>query len=60
MIPFLIMAIASSAILNQFEKLEKHLVLIKRIGGGLIVIMGLLLMTNQLTALTVFFEKLFN
>jgi cytochrome c-type biogenesis protein len=60
MIPFLIMAIASSLILNQFTKLEKHLILIKRIGGGLIVLMGVLLMTNQLTTITVLFEKLFS
>lgn len=60
MIPFLIMAIASSLVLNQFEKLEKHLLKVKRIGGALIVFMGLLLMTNKMIALTVFFEKLFN
>lgn len=59
MVPFLIMALASSLILSKFQKLEKHLILIKRIGGGLIVLMGLLLMTNQLTTLTVFFENLF-
>lgn len=60
MIPFLVMAIASSFVLARFNKLEKHLKVIKRIGGGLIVLMGLLLMTNQLTSLTVFFEKLIN
>lgn len=60
MVPFLVMAIASSLVLTQFEKLEKHLTLIKRIGGALIVLMGLLLMTDQLTQLTIFFEKLFN
>lgn len=60
MIPFLVMAIASTVVLNQFSKLEKHLKLLKRIGGALIVLMGILLMTNQLTSLTVFFEKLFN
>jgi cytochrome c-type biogenesis protein len=58
MIPFLIMAVASSIVLAQFEKLEKHLTLIKRIGGALIVLMGVLLMTNQLTAFSVFFENL--
>jgi cytochrome c-type biogenesis protein len=46
--------------LSKFEKLQKHLVLIKRIGGALIILMGILLMTNQMTALTIFFEKLFN
>lgn len=60
MIPFLVMAIASTLVLSQFSKLQKHLILLKRIGGGLIVLMGILLMTNQLTTLTVFFEKLIN
>lgn len=58
MIPFLVMALASTVILSKFQKLEKHLLLIKRIGGGLIVLMGILLMTNQLTVVTVFFERL--
>lgn len=60
MVPFLIMAVASGLILAQFEKIEKHLLLVKRIGGALIVLMGILLMTDQLTNITVFFEKLFN
>jgi cytochrome c-type biogenesis protein len=59
MIPFLVMAIASSLVLNQFQKLENHVLMIKRIGGALIVMMGLLLMTNQLATLTLFFNRLF-
>lgn len=57
MIPFLIMAIASSAVLNKFRFFEKHLVTIKRIGGALVAIMGIVLMSNQLTSLTAFIEK---
>lgn len=60
MVPFLVMATLSSLVLNQFEKLEKHLLKIKRIGGALIILMGVLLMTDKLIVLTVFFEKLFN
>lgn len=59
MIPFLIMAVASTLVLSQFQKLEKHLTLIKRIGGALVVLMGLLLMTNQLTVITIFIENMF-
>lgn len=59
MIPFLVMATLSSLILAQFEKLEKHLVLLKRIGGALIVLMGFLLMFDQLTTLAVLFERWF-
>lgn len=59
MIPFLIMAIASSAIFNKVKFFEKHLTLIKRVGGFLIVIMGLVLMSNQLPNLTAFFNNIF-
>lgn len=59
MIPFLIMAIASSAVLNKFRFFEKHLTTIKRLGGALVALMGIVLMGNQLTSLTAFFERLF-
>lgn len=60
MIPFLVMAIASSLILDKVSILNKHLPLIKRIGGFLVVIMGIILMSNQLTTVTVWVEKLFS
>lgn len=59
MIPFLIMAIASSFVLSKYSFFTKHIVGIKRFGGAMVAIMGLMLMSNQLTTLTVFFEKLF-
>ncbi|MFM1514822.1 cytochrome c biogenesis CcdA family protein [Helcococcus ovis] len=60
MIPFLIMAIASSALMNKFKFFEKHLITIKRIGGFLVALMGIVLMSNQLQNLTAFFNNLFN
>lgn len=57
-IPFLIIAILSKFILNKLNRIEKHLPKIKKVGGVLIVIMGLLLMTNNLTAVTAWFERL--
>lgn len=57
-LPFIIVAILSNVLLDKFEKLEKHLGKIKKIGGVLIVIMGLLLMTNNLGMITAFFERL--
>lgn len=59
MIPFLIMAIASSSIMNKFKFFEKHLITIKRIGGLLVALMGIVLMTNQLPNVTAFFNNLF-
>lgn len=60
MIPFLIMAFASSAIINKFEFFDKHLLTLKRFGGFLIIIMGLILMSNQLPRLNQFFYNLIN
>lgn len=58
MIPFLAMALLSNILIGKFEKMEKHLATIKKVGGILIVIMGLLLMTENLNILTAFFESL--
>jgi len=58
--PFLIIAMLSSVLLERFERLEKHLGKIKKVGGFLIVIMGGLLMTDKLNMITVYIEKLFN
>lgn len=57
-IPFLVFAIFTNYILSKFERIEAHLGTIKFIGGLLIVVMGLLLMTQNLNQITVFIEKL--
>lgn len=59
MIPFLVMALASGFVMSKFSFFEKHIVGIKRVGGALVVLMGLMLMGNQLTRLTALFERLF-
>lgn len=58
MIPFLIMAFASGFVLSRYSFFTKHMVGMKRFGGVLVALMGIMLMCNQLTSLTVFFEKL--
>ncbi len=60
MIPFLIVALFSELLLEKVNKINKHLGKIKVVGGILIILMGILLMTNQLTALTVFIENFIN
>lgn len=57
--PFVIIALLSGVLLNRMNNLEKHLLKIKRIGGVLIVIMGVLLATRQLNTFTVWIENLF-
>lgn len=47
-IPFLILALMSSVIMNHFQKIKSYLPLLKKIGGVLIIIMGVLLMLGKL------------
>lgn len=56
-LPFLLLALASDLLLSQMSQLEKHLPQIKFVGGLLIVLMGLFLITGQLNALTIWIEK---
>ena len=58
MIPFLIISIFSDVLLGKVKKLTKHMGKIKVAGGILIILMGVLLMTNKLNEITVFFETL--
>lgn len=51
-IPFLIVALFSDYLLTKVKLLYKHLNIIKIVGGILIILMGILLMTNQLTQIT--------
>ncbi|MBU3114264.1 cytochrome c biogenesis CcdA family protein [Clostridium lacusfryxellense] len=56
MIPFLIIAIFSDGLLRHVKKLNKHLDKIKIAGGIIIILMGILLMNNNLNLITKLFE----
>ncbi len=64
MLPFLCIValkILASAVLDkQLAKLRRHLTLTKRVGGALIVIMGILIMFNQVNSITAFIQKIFS
>ena len=51
-VPFILSAIAISAFLSSFSKLKDHFRAIKITSGAILVIMGLLLITDKLTILT--------
>ena len=55
LIPFLILAFFSDVLLKKVRLLNRHLEKIKIIGGVIIVLMGLLLMTDNLNLLTTLF-----
>ena len=50
-IPFLILALASSIVLRHFGKKKPYMGLLKKIGGLLIILMGILLMLGNLNVL---------
>ncbi|MHA6260789.1 cytochrome c biogenesis CcdA family protein [Sporosarcina sp. CAU 1771] len=47
-IPFLILSIFSDILLKQVKKINKHMGKIRIVGGVVIIIMGIILMTNNL------------
>ena len=51
-LPFLILALASGIVMPYFSKIKPHMLLLKKIGGFLIILMGILLMLGQLNALS--------
>lgn len=54
-IPFLLLSFASGFVLKHFNKLKPHMLLLKKVGGVLIIIMGILLMTGTLNNLAQLF-----
>jgi len=50
-IPFILSAIAISAFLSSFNKLRKHFKVIKLVSGAVLIIMGVLLLTDKMTIL---------
>lgn len=58
MIPFLIVAIFSDYFLLRIKGIYKHMNKIKIVGGILIILMGILLMTNQINQIAIWFDRL--
>ena len=54
-LPFLAMALASGWVLQRFAKLKPYMGTLKKIGGALIILMGILLMLGNLNALASLF-----
>ncbi len=54
-LPFVLVSLFAGFFLAKFKKLNKHLSKIRVVGGILIVIMGILLMTNSLNAISGWF-----
>lgn len=59
MIPFFLISVFSDILLAKVTGLRKYLPVFKKIGGILIIFMGVLLMTNGLNTITAYFQRLF-
>ena len=54
-LPFLVMALASGWVVQRFAKLKPYMGTLKKIGGALIILMGILLMLGNLNVLASLF-----
>lgn len=57
-IPFILISLFAGFFLAKFRKLNKHMRKIQIVGGVLIIIMGILLMTDQLNTIVAWFTKI--
>lgn len=55
-LPFLVLALASSYVLKHFRKLHPYLGTLKKVGGFLIIVMGLLVLFGNVSILSQLFE----
>lgn len=55
-LPFLLLALTSSYILKHFRKLHPYLGILKKVGGFLIIVMGLLILFGNASILSQLFE----
>ncbi len=58
-IPFLIAALAINESLAFARKAAKYIIWVERIAGGLLILIGVLLLTNNMTQITIWFLKAF-
>jgi cytochrome c-type biogenesis protein len=58
-IPFLICSLALNTFLNTFQKTRRHFGLVTKIGGGLLILVGILLLTDSFSYLSDLFNRLF-
>ena len=57
-VPFLVAAFAVESFLDWFQKFRRHLNLVQKVSGVLLVVVGLLIATGQFTRLAGYLQKL--
>jgi cytochrome c-type biogenesis protein len=58
-IPFFLTGLSITAFYNVFNKFKKYLPIVEVVGGILLIIIGVLIMTNMLTIISSYFAKWF-
>ncbi len=58
-IPFLLSAVAIGSVMKGIKKMGKYLIWVERVAGALLILIGIILLTGNMTAITSFFLKLF-
>lgn len=58
-IPFLLSAVAIGSVMKSVKKAGKYLIWVERVAGALLILIGIILLSGNMTAVTSFFLKLF-
>jgi cytochrome c-type biogenesis protein len=58
-VPFLICSLALNTFLNTFRKTARHMGVITKVGGALLILVGILLLTDSFSYLSELFNQLF-
>lgn len=58
-LPFLACAMALNTFLNTFRRTARHMGVITKVGGGLLILVGILLLTDSFSYLSELFNQLF-
>jgi cytochrome c-type biogenesis protein len=58
-VPFIVSGLAINGFFNAFGRLRRHMKIVEYAAGGLLVAVGVLLVTNRLTLLAQYFSRMF-
>ncbi len=58
-IPFLLSAVALGFVIGGLKKASKYVVIVEKIAGGLLILIGILMLTGSLTAIVSFLTTIF-
>ncbi len=57
-VPFVLTAVALDRFLTWFQRFRPYLMWVERVAGGLLIVLGVLLLTDRFTLLAGYLQKL--